>query len=613
MNQRGDATLARVRDRSRNVGLAVAVGVALVVAGVAWFLRGERPQQSSRAVEVEATAERAASELVPARVEPEAASSERKALAPEVVEEAEDAGLATLVGRVVPDPAPARARMGDVRVWWTYERGVARTGSLVTRAPVTPKVDGSFRLANLPLDVPLVLWANAPFALDWGRALAAFTAGERRTIELALAGPVAIAGRVVDTARVAMAGITVWAKAVEPPPADDRGGVASRDLSTASNEQGEFRLGRLARGLWTVGAKEKVIGGNEALVDTRGGDVFGLEFVLEQESCLLVRIIWPDGSPASGVQYEHAAGTSVTVGDDGEFAFCGLDAGEHELLFAANRGGVYGIATVRVRLPDSRKLDLVLHEPRPVFLTGTVRDQQGNAVPGARVIAHVADLLSKEAPAGDGTFELGELPEGKWSLQVLADGLWCPPRKLLVDALTLPQDFVLEPAATIRGRVVDAEGRAVAGARLFGGTPLAPSTLTDAEGRFSYSVLPGKLQLLASAKGHSASLPLALTLDEGEQLADVVLALRPACTLLARVFDASGAPVAGATVSLGGRIPNFETDAHGMATLSDLPPGHFKLRTEAAGFRRSEQELDLAPGPAQTIDVVLTRLDASGR
>jgi len=559
-------------------------------------------------MEVEAQAERAASELVPAKVEFVAESSERTALAPEVAEEAEVVGMATLLGRVVLGDSTRAARMGDVRVWWTYERGVARTGSLVTRAPVTPKADGSFRLANLPVEVPLVLWANAPFALDYGRALEAFTAGERRTTELLLEGTTTVAGRVVDAAGAAMAGITLRAVATEKPAAEDRGGVASRDLSAASDEHGEFRFGRLGRGLWTVSAKERVIGGSDVLVDTRGGDVLGLEFVLEPESCLVVRITWPDGSPPSNIQYEQRAGMSVMQQGDGEFQYCGLAPGEHEFLFSAKRSdGVRAIATARVKLPDTRELDLVLREPRPVSLAGTVRDQQGNAVPDARVIAHAGEKLSKEVPAGDGAFEVSELPEGLWNLQVFADGLWCPPRKILVDALTLPQDFVLEPAATIRGRVVDAEGRAVSGARIDGGTPLAYGTTTDAEGHFSHAVLPGTLELIASAKGHSASLPLALTIDAREQLTDIVLILRPACTLIVRVTDTNGAPISGAMVSIVGRIADFETDARGVATLEGIPLGHLKLRAMAAGFRRGEQELDLEPGPAQTLDVVLLR------
>ncbi|MSR64096.1 MAG: hypothetical protein EXS08_16870 [Planctomycetes bacterium] len=54
----------------------------------------------------------------------------------------------------------------------------------------------------------------------------------------------------------------------------------------------------------------------------------------------------------------------------------------------------------------------------------------------------------------------------------------------------------LSPVATLR---------AVAGARILGGKALATDTLTDAEGRFSYAVLPGTPQLLASAKGHRAT------------------------------------------------------------------------------------------------------------
>lgn len=562
------------------------------------------------------------SELVPVRVEPGTIGAERAELVQETVEESVEAGGAVLVGRVVA-PEAERARMGDVRVWWTYEAGVARSGSLVTRAPVTPKADGNFRLANLPVDVPLILWANAPFAHDWGRALEAFTEGEQRTLELVLEGPVAIAGRVIDTAGIALAGVTVRVEEAEPRPAEDRGGVAGRHLSTVSDERGEFRLGQLSRGLWSIGTHKNLADGSEQILDTRAGDVLGVELVQEAEKCLVVRLRWPDGTPASGIQYKHESGTRVRLGNDGELVFCGLPSGEHELLFAANRDGVHGIAIARVRLPGTDELELVLREPQPASLRGTVRDPHGRAVPGARVVAHVAKLGSRETPAGGGKFELDGLPEGRWNVKVLADGYWTPPRSLIVDALTLPQDFVLAPGASIRGRVVDTEGRPVEGARLSGGTSLVEDALTDAEGRFSCTVAPGTLELLASAKGYSASLPLELTLGEGEQLADVVLVLRPTCTLFARVRDTSGVPIHGATVglmeqltnkvSLRGRFSDSETDARGVATLEGIPAGHFTLCAEAPGFHRTEQKSYLEPGPPLTLDVVLTRSEPGGR
>ena len=614
-----------MRDRSRNVGLVVGVGAALAVALVAWFLRGERARPVPRPFEVEESSPaRSTDQLVPARVEPEAASSERTALAPEVVEEVDDPGAATLVGRVVlPVTAGTRGRMADVRVWWNYEHGVRHKGSLATRAPVTPKADGSFRLVNLPIDAPLVLWASAPFALEWGRTLAPFRAGERRTIELTLEAPVTVAGRVVDTAGAPRAGLTVRVAPSERSAAEERGGVAGRDLTTTSDELGEFRFGRLGHGLWKLELKEKDQGGSsplfaeevaveggQRLVDTRGGDVLGLEFVLEREDCLVVRLTWPDGRAARGAVCRASGGTRVKSRDDGQLELCGL-TGEHELLFSDTRaGGTRGVAIARVRLPDTRELELVLHEPRTLSLTGTVRDEHGNALSGARVVARVDESSRQEVPAGDGSFEFLELAEGFWSLQPLAEGYWCDPREVLVHALAPPQDFVLRPVATIRGRVVDAEGRAVAGARIHGGNPLAESTLSDDQGCFSYGVQPGALRLLASAKGHSSSEPLELELTEGQQLGEVVLALRPACNLFARVFDDAGAPVSGAKVSIVGRSASYRTDAQGVATLQGIALGHFTLRVEAPGFLRSEQELDLAPGPARTLDVVLTRREA---
>ncbi|HLQ38504.1 MAG TPA: carboxypeptidase-like regulatory domain-containing protein, partial [Planctomycetota bacterium] len=135
------------------------------------------------------------------------------------------------------------------------------------------------------------------------------------------------------------------------------------------------------------------------------------------------------------------------------------------------------------------------------------------------------------------------------------------------------KDFVLQPAATLHGRVVFADGRPVAGAAVhtlsdgyFGDG--AAATTTAADGRFTLDGLaPGEATVCAEAAGFAA------TTQSGEAARDVgspelVLVLTPGMTASGDVVDERGAPVAGTSVRAGSK--DQQTDARGRFVLAGL-------------------------------------------
>jgi len=145
---------------------------------------------------------------------------------------------------------------------------------------------------------------------------------------------------------------------------------------------------------------------------------------------------------------------------------------------------------------------------------------------------------------------------------------------------------------------------------------------------FSSAVVPDDLRVTVepSASEPRAALeqmlaPLGLRLEEGPRGALLILrAETRGATLTGRVVSAaSGSPVAGADVRLGGVERGAVTDARGIFELRDVPPGVYSLTVKAVGFASSSIRrirlttrphppvyVELAAHPAFVTEVVVT-------
>jgi hypothetical protein len=224
---------------------------------------------------------------------------------------------------------------------------------------------------------------------------------------------------------------------------------------------------------------------------------------------------------ASGVA---SAGARVRLGDaeggparetlsdrDGSFVFHGLGAGFYSLR--ATRGILAspilrGVSTddapggaPRPRAPTRLELGPGLG------LDGQVVDDGGHGAPGADVRAEsTADdpLADAAVTTTDGHFRLGPLPPGRYRLVARATGflLRAPIGVALsADAVTSPQRLELVRGATIEGRVADARGAPIAGARIWcGGGGAGTNDLT-----VIYDALPlaAEAAALGAGAGHA--------------------------------------------------------------------------------------------------------------
>ena len=356
------------------------------------------------------------------------------------------------------------------------------------------------------------------------------------------------------------------------------------------------------------------------------------EIPLSRGDSVTGRVIGPDGKPVPGALVRIGRdGASTTTGKDGLFRFddvsgrgtqpfvagstLSVDAPGFEAQASAAR---FSGSPVTVRL-----------RPAAARLSGILRDGTGR--PAVDAVARVvSDAVTRwVATDASGRFEISGVPAKGGRLQALGrDG---SSLETAVAAGTAPVAFTLGRTATLEGRVTQIDnGRLVTAvkitARASGSTVLAR---TGVDGRYRITGLPqGSYRVTFDEKRFVLLDRPDVEMAAGEtKTLDV--ALTPAVTLVGRVIDEKGQPVAGArgTLSPGSetrmgmvfRVMGRDGESGGGAFTSGLD-GTFKATRLAPGTnqkltvthpdfeRRVVAGVDLvqgAPRP-QSIDVVLS-------
>ncbi|MCI0586489.1 MAG: carboxypeptidase-like regulatory domain-containing protein [Planctomycetes bacterium] len=190
-------------------------------------------------------------------------------------------------------------------------------------------------------------------------------------------------------------------------------------------------------------------------------------------------------------------------------------------------------------------------------------------------------------------------------------------------------DFALRPGGTILGTVRDSANHPVEGASLFfrdedGAVVNRMSEIfTDGGGGFrAPGLASGTYRVLARAPGSGiGSLDGVVVTAGQERRVSVVLA--PGTELTARVADAEGKPVAGAQAALfdasgeavsglqgiSDFVEFFRKGAPGLGEVrvGAYPPGSYRLRVTATGFKPREVSLSLGGEPEKSVDVRVER------
>jgi hypothetical protein len=232
-----------------------------------------------------------------------------------------------------------------------------------------------------------------------------------------------------------------------------------------------------------------------------------------------------------------------------------------------------------------------------VTISGFVRDSGGGPIarPEVRASRHSSDTgdLFQVIGNDDGAYAI-TVPSGSYTLAADADG-YAPADKLVLAQADQRVDFQLNPAATLRGKVVDRATQAPIPSATVkleakGLAERERSATADGNGVFELrDVDPGSYQLVARSGplvGYSKQVDVTL----GAYVSDLVIECDRGRTLSGHVTSARG-PVAGARLSLRGAglavrsgPPTATSGSDGAYRIEGISPGHYELHVSAKGF-----------------------------
>lgn len=251
-------------------------------------------------------------------------------------------------------------------------------------------------------------------------------------------------------------------------------------------------------------------------------------------------------------------------------------------------------------------------KPTEIRLLGRVVTPEGNPVAQARVELRQwnegvrVSGAAEERASDAGEFEVAASVRGDWwRVTATAPGFVSGARSGSIKG-TATRDvgtIVLERPHRLEGRVVDDEGRAVAGAAVHlgrGKQPVSdeeaenPDARTDPFGRFDFAAPAGTHRLGVARAGfadHVSEIAVGL---ESRRDMEIVVAPTPARSIEGRVLDADGAGVAGVTVVVARRRGFWRpraavTDVSGRFRVdgcaADGEPIAAMVKTVPAGYR----------------------------
>jgi protocatechuate 3,4-dioxygenase beta subunit len=298
---------------------------------------------------------------------------------------------------------------------------------------------------------------------------------------------------------------------------------------------------------------------------------------LRRGTSVVGRVVFADGSPARGAvvrSHDGTQGPDATTDRDGRFRLenvvegAGVNSHGESYVDATLAGVGKGKASLRKGFSAEPVFDAgtIALEPESI-VRGRIVDERGRPIEGATVDSDFMRRIGFGGLAGrtgaDGRFELSSggtsfvaSAEGRRAREVSLRG---PARAGQVR--TIP-DVVLEPAPSVRVRVLDESGRPVSGVTVRRGDAAAPPSTTDASGLANAGAV-ADLTILALERPDRVSFSWSL-----EPSTDVVDVHLPATVpMTGRVVDEEGRPVVGARVTVNGPFSRRSMDPRRFATV----------------------------------------------
>lgn len=406
-------------------------------------------------------------------------------------------------------------------------------------------------------------------ATGWARAFVEAGAGE-----VELVRPATLAGHVVDTSGIPVeCDIQAWTIDEDGEITDEVGHV------TRTNTSGAFSLSDVPPGGVRVVARAAGFATESVVADVGRAN---LRLVLTPAGTLAGVVRDAEGQPARGATV-ILAGSGVwppreyQSDDDGRYRIDDVAPGVYELWARATHERSPPRSGITLEAGDA--LFVPLQMVTGDHVEGIVVDAEGAPIAGAEVLVVDGGLAlapTRVTTGADGRFHIEPLLPVAYERSYLAQASGYLPGQTAAGGSNDELRIVLEPGATLRGRVVDERGRPVAGALVqwlmnrqpspaapgndlgvtTGPVPPIPfadsppvaigfgDSTSDENGEFVIAgVQAGAGEILASHGDFAPSAREPTELLPGATVEDITLILREGGILEGRLVDARGFPV----------------------------------------------------------------------
>jgi protocatechuate 3,4-dioxygenase beta subunit len=363
-------------------------------------------------------------------------------------------------------------------------------------------------------------------------------------------------------------------------------------IRSKSDAMGAWHVDAIAAGTYRVSATSEIYGPAPDLQVELDGLTPRRDLVVHvaYDAQLVGTIVDVNGKPVADARVNaelEPQSFTVRSGPNGRFAMLGIPAGTYAVNAASSHGGS---VTSRATVHNDERVDVkvVLED---TGIAGTVVDSSGEPIAEAHVDAVAEPMLPRSNGFGTdvtdshGHFEIGGLEPGDY--RVAATWAGQPQRDFgagqHVHSGTHDLKIELQAPATLTGRV------------LLDGVPMtsyvvlvsdrpdrgigSPTNVHAADGRFAIKgIAPGKWGAVVIGPGTARKVIPAVTIEAGKPTDFGDIAMAHGQRISGHVRDATGAPVSGASVTIG---QGFNMPDRDVASL--VLQGDAEATTDASG------------------------------
>jgi len=370
----------------------------------------------------------------------------------------------------------------------------------------------------------------------------------------------------------------------------------------------------------------------------------GLRVTLDRGAAYRVRFVTKGtDEPIEGVEamiQTAGGGTSGTSGPDGvaRFENVAVARGTYGAAWRSLTAACKGYIPMQRNLDQAQPVEGVIEAgdielERGATIRGRVTDAAtGSGIEGAELRPFSMTVMRFQnvpitAVRSDafGRYEMTGVPEDTVAVLALHPDYSSPRNRQELFALTrdpknrllapgqllITQDVGLIPTYSVRGLVLDPEGKPLAGAVVTGpwrsgasGSPGASNVVSGKDGTFELAgyAKDRKIHIRVTHRNFAGAASQSVTVGSGEA---VELQLQPGASVQGLIVDPDGQPVSGATVTVSNPPATSQRRPRGFAPVTSVTndKGVFVVRNVVAGERLLHVMHNLFKGDSKTISV----------